>query len=538
MVEDVNNEPIFYASENPNPVFRFDFEGQLVYANQAAQVITAQWLESESQVTVPDEMVVMLSKAVTQNAICSAELTVDERVYHLDFVPFTERHYVNVYGFDISPRKQLQQQVTRLQNYDVLTNLPNRKQLVDFLNERLSQPDTEQGLFALFAIGSKDLLDLRHTLDHQIYEALLSNFAERVQACLPSHYFIARTSETQFIVVSRLISEDADATNIAELLIEQLTQPLFIEGHDLAFRVHIGIAIYAEDTKQAERLVRYAEMALSAANHEQISSYHFYHQELDQQMADRHRLVQDLRQALKQQQFIMYYQSQHSNNEAVLGFEALIHWQHGQHGLLMPGRFLDIAEEYGLMQAIGQWRLNQVCHQVHQWQKQGYQLPRIAINISPSQFKHAEFVQSVAQALKKNKVSPALIELEIAEKILLADLEQAQTILTQLAELGVRLVVDDFGTSYKSFHYLAKLPVHKLKIDRTFVSALDHATEKGNLIDHIIHLGHQLGLDVIAEGVENVAEANYLIEQGCDELQGYYYSEPLPADEIVSKYQF
>jgi diguanylate cyclase (GGDEF)-like protein len=537
VVNDVTHEPRFYASENPNPVLRFDFDGQLGYANPAAKKITAFWSIDEQQVVVPDDMLLMLSKAVTQNVICSAELAVENTVYHLDFVPFPERQYVDVYGFDISPRKQLQQQVNRLQNFDLMTNLPNRHQLIAYLDERLAQVDSD-GLFAVFAIGSKDLVDLKYTLDHEAYDAVLANFAERLSASLPTNYFIARTDESQFVVVSRAISDDSDAINIAELLIEQLTQPLFIEGHDLAFRAHIGIAIYAEDTKQAAKLVRYAQMALAAANHEQISSYHFYHQEMEQQMTDRRQLVQDLRQALKQQQFIMYYQPQCDSSEKIVGFEALIHWQHGQHGLLMPGRFLDIAEEHGLMQDIGLWRLNQVCQQVHQWQKHGFKLPRVAINISHSQFKHKDFVVSVASVLKKNKISPELIELEIAEKILLADLSLAQTILQALADLGVKLVVDDFGTSYKTFHYLTDLPVDKLKIDRTFVSALDHANEKSNLIDHIIHLGHQLGLDVIAEGVENVAEANYLTAHGCDELQGYYYGEPLPADDVEAKYKF
>jgi EAL domain-containing protein (putative c-di-GMP-specific phosphodiesterase class I) len=342
---------------------------------------------------------------------------------------------------------------------------------------------------------------------------------------------VARLSGDEFVAILTEYPEEA-SHDIAQRIMRAVTQPAMLEGKEFFVTCSIGVAVYGADGTSAQRLIEHADIAMYRAKKLGRNNTQFYEPAMNEEARERLRIEGALRNALVRQEFVLHYQPQVDlQTGRVVGMEALLRWQHPELGMVAPHRFIGLAEETGLIVEIGAWVLRTACAQARSWMDDGHGMLRIAVNLSPRQFSEPQLLSSIAQVLEETGLPPACLDIELTEGLFMHDVAQAVELLHKLKALGLALSIDDFGTGYSSFSYLRHFPIDVLKIDRSFVSDISEDDEAAIVVS-IIALAHNLKLRVIAEGVETESQVDYLRRNGCDEMQGYYFSPPLPAADF------
>jgi diguanylate cyclase (GGDEF)-like protein len=430
---------------------------------------------------------------------------------------------------DITERRKAEAKISHMALHDALTNLPNRIFFHEQMKNRLAHLSRDQK-FAVLYLDLDRFKTVNDTLGHHYGDKLLRQVAERMSGCLREGDSIARLGGDEFAILQGSVKQPNDAITLASRLIEIAGAPFDLDGHQVVIGVSIGIAIAPTDATDADQLLKNADMALYRAKADGRGAYRFFEAEMDALMQARRALELDLRKALVNGEFELYYQPLvNLKMEDISGFEALIRWNHPARGLVAPLEFIPMAEETALIVPIGEWVLRQACAEATKWPDH----ITIAVNLSPAQFKMRNLVQMVMSALAQSGLAASRLELEITESVLLMDNESTLETLHQLRNLGVRISMDDFGTGYSSLSYLRSFPFDKIKIDRSFIHDLTANADSKAIIRAVTGLGSSLGITTTGEGVETHEEFEYLKREGCTEAQGYFFSKPKPAREVL-----
>jgi diguanylate cyclase (GGDEF)-like protein/PAS domain S-box-containing protein len=432
-------------------------------------------------------------------------------------------------------KRQLTESTMRHQAlHDQLTELPNRLLFNDRLSVILTMAHRHSTQAAILFIDLDRFKVVNDTLGHAVGDRLLRKATKRLLSCLRQEDTIARWGGDEFTIVLPNLTQPGDVIPIVERILAVMLPPFLLEGHELHVTSSIGIALYPQDGKDEETLVRNADAALYRAKAQGRNNYQFYLPMMNAQSSELLLLDSQLRHALERNEFIVHYQPIVTvRTGEIRGIEALIRWNHPEKGLLLPGTFIPFAEENGFIIPIGEWILKTACAQNQAWQAMGLPAIRVAVNLSAQQFQQTTLVEKVASILEETGLSPQHLELEITETAVMQDVEFTRFTLKMLMEMGVHLSVDDFGTGYSSLGYLKRFPLHTIKIDRAFVQELTLHSADAAIISAVIALGQGLNLSVVAEGVETPEQLNLLKSLDCDEYQGFLFSQSLPAGEIT-----
>jgi diguanylate cyclase (GGDEF)-like protein len=452
----------------------------------------------------------------------------DGRVIAVSHRPTANGGYIAIHE-DITDRRAAELKIAHMAHFDALTDLPNRVRFRENMVAALARVDRGSEKMAVLCIDLDHFKDVNDTLGHPIGDALLRQVAERLKPCIRGHDSIARLGGDEFAIVQTAATQPESATALANRLIKELSIPFDIQGHQVVVGTSIGIAVAPDDDTDADALLKKADLALYRAKEDGRGTFRFFEPEMDAKMQYRRALELDLRQALPLGQFEVFYQPLVTvDGGQVSGFEALLRWHHPVRGMVPPDSFISLTEEIGLINSIGAWVLKQACNEAAKWPND----IRIAVNLSPVQFKSKTLVLDVIAALGESGLKPSRLELEITETVLLQDTEATIAILNQLRALGVRISMDDFGTGYSSLGYLRKFPFDKIKIDRSFIRDLADKPDSIAIVRAVTRLGSTLGIATTAEGVETQEQLDMLIREGCTEAQGYLFSKPAPAGDV------
>ncbi|NBF02130.1 EAL domain-containing protein [Pseudomonas sp. Fl5BN2] len=424
-------------------------------------------------------------------------------------------------------------ELTQLALHDTLTGLPNRILLADRIDQAMHRVTAHGGCFALMFIDLDGFKPVNDAFGHHMGDQLLREVAQRLREDLRSEDTLARIGGDEFVLLVQL-GEPDDALRLAARQVSLVSRSFRVAEHELQISASIGIAVYPGNGLNAQELLMNADAAMYHAKGTGKNGYSFFDASMNGNARRQLQLLQDLRNALEHHQFRLHYQPKFdAANGRPVGAEALLRWEHPQHGLLLPDKFIELAEKTGLIIPIGDWVLNEACRQMREWYVQGYTDWRIAVNLSALQFCHVGLVKSVTGALERYELPANNLTLEITETTAMNDADVSMVVLQQLADMGVDLSIDDFGTGYSSLMYLKRLPANELKIDRGFVRDLEHDSDDAAIVSAIVALGQALGLRIVAEGVETGVQQTFLTQLGCDSLQGYFLGHPLPPEGFM-----
>jgi len=436
-------------------------------------------------------------------------------------------------GRDITERKRAQERVHFQAHHDALTGLPNRRLLIDRLQQAITQADRGGHQLWVVFVDLDRFKRINDSLGHKAGDAVLQNVAQRMQTLLRPNDTIARLGGDEFVLVLADQPAGSLSLRLVQQTMEAVRAPYASGGNAVRMSCSAGIASYPDDGDDAEQLVDRADIAMYRAKEAGRDSVHFYKSEMNAVAMQRLRMESDLRSALENNEFVLHYQPQLDlRTGRIVAVEALLRWRHTQSTLRPPIEFIGLAEEIGLIGRIGDWVLNQACMQAVAWQRNGCPPMRMAVNLSARQFARKGLAASISTALQRSGLDPALLELEITESLMMADVDQAVGVLADLKRIGVHVSVDDFGTGYSSLYYLKRFPIDVLKIDASFVRDIDADPDDAAIVAAIISLAHSLGLQVVAEGVEQSSQLIYLAQCDCDMVQGYMLSAPMRAEAL------
>ncbi len=423
-------------------------------------------------------------------------------------------------------------ELAQLALHDNLTRLPNRILLEDRLDQAFNKANREQSQFALMFMDLDGFKAVNDAFGHHVGDNLLVAVTERMSAQMQGHYTLARLGGDEFVLLME-IQEPNDAAAVADALVKAIDRPFNVSRYDLVVSLSVGIAVYPGDGRDDRELMFNADAAMYHTKNNGRNGYSFFQPSMNTQAQSQLQLNNDLWHALDNNELRLFYQPKYrAPSGPILGFEALLRWQHPRRGLLTPDVFLPLAEKTGMIVAIGDWVINEACRQLHAWHLQGHPHWSVAVNLSSLQFEQSNLVDTVLQALARHDIPADLLTLEVTETTAMRHPEESVRILTELTESGVRASIDDFGTGYSSLLYLKRLPASELKIDRAFVKELQAKNEDATIVSAIVALAQSLNLKVVAEGVETPAQQAFLTGLGCDMLQGYLLGKPLPPELI------
>ncbi|HXX12919.1 MAG TPA: EAL domain-containing protein, partial [Burkholderiales bacterium] len=441
-------------------------------------------------------------------------------------------------GRDITDRKTAEARISYLATRDPLTELPNRVLFNDRLEQGIVAARRTGQSLALLFVDLDRFKNINDSLGHQVGDLLLKEVASRMQTCIRKGDTLSRLGGDEFVVTLEGLQQAEDAAQVAGKIIKALARPCEVAGHTLNTSCSIGISIFPLDAEDDRALMKNADTAMYHAKEKGRNNYQFFSPEMNVRAVERHTLETALRVALERQEFTLYYQPLVSMRSGrIVGMEALLRWLHPGRGVLSPVTFMAVAEESGLIEPIGQWVLRTACQRAKAWLDNGYPPLKVAVNISARELIHPrEFARGVSRVLSSTGLDPRYLELEMTESLLVQNAEENIAVLRKLGQEGVHIAVDDFGTGYSSLAYLRQLPIHSLKIDRSFVRNIEHERSDVAIVQAIVAMAHSLGLQVTAEGVETRAQLDAMARLGCDEYQGYLFSRPLPAAEIAARF--
>jgi diguanylate cyclase len=425
------------------------------------------------------------------------------------------------------------QQLRHLATHDALTGLPNRVLLDDRLQQAIAHADRDMRSFALLVCDLDRFKLINDSLGHRAGDELLQEVARRLLTVVRAADTVARFGGDEFVLIGTSIGDAEDAEALAARVMDVLQAPVRIAAIDIHTSPSIGIAMYPDDGVSMQALLAHADAAMYLAKQQGRGNFRRYAPGMDAGTEERVQLESDLHNAVTQNQFELYYQPKvDTRTGEVRSAEALIRWVHPTRGIVSPAEFIPLAEECGLIGAIGGWVIREACRQTRAWQIDGVPTLRVSVNLSASQFRDSGLVDSIRRALDDADLQARYLEVELTESAVMSDPEKSIAILEQLSAMGVLVSVDDFGTGYSSMSYLRRFPIDKLKIDRVFIDEIVSRQEDASIVRAIVSLAHSLRLKVVAEGVETPAQLEFLKTAGCDEYQGYHFSRPLPAADF------
>ena len=442
---------------------------------------------------------------------------------------------------DISERKASEQRIHRLAYYDALTHLPNRTLFQDRLFTALQQAERHKSWVVLMFLDLDRFKPINDSLGHAAGDRMLKDMAQRLLACVDNDDTVARMGGDEFTLLLQPRASREMALNraihVAENILGSLVRPFVLENREFFVTASIGIALSPQDGGELSQLMKNADTAMYHAKERGKNNFQFYQADMNASALERLELESDLRHALEQNEFILYYQPQFSGDgKRLTGAEALLRWRHPHRGLVPPGDFIPVIEELGLVVDVGDWVLREASRQLKAWHKAKLRVPKVSVNISARQFSDGQLGTRIATILEETGLPPACLELELTESILMREVNEAMQILDSLKNLGLSIAVDDFGTGYSSLNYLKQFPIDVLKIDRTFVDGLPEGEQDAQIARAIIAMAHSLNLAVIAEGVETHEQLEFLREHDCDEVQGYLFGRPMPANQFEAQF--
>ncbi|MDY0300314.1 MAG: EAL domain-containing protein [Trichlorobacter sp.] len=424
-----------------------------------------------------------------------------------------------------------EEEIRNLSNYDQLTGLPNLNLLQDRLQQAIIHAARNHSVVGVLFLDIDHFKGINDTLGHKTGDLLLRQVAQRLQSCVRESDTLSRLGGDEFVIVLTMVNDEESVSAAASKLLTMVSEPFIVEGHELFITASIGISTYPADGQEAMILMKHADLAMYRAKELDRNNFQFYSSDLNVRVMERMMLESAMRRALERQEFNLLYQPQIDVlSRTIVGFEALLRWHHPDLGLILPDKFIPLAEESGLIVAIGEWVLDTACRQVRTWYDSGLPKVKIAVNISARQLRNG-FDNTVAAILHETGLPPELLELEMTESCLMRNVSANSALLRSLTDLGCQLAIDDFGTGYSSLAYLKNFPVGRLKIDRSFVRDIISNSDDLAIAKIIIDMAHTLRKKVTAEGVEAYEQLELLAEHGCTEMQGFLFSRPISADK-------
>ena len=439
---------------------------------------------------------------------------------------------------DIGARKEMEARLAHLASHDALTGLPNRVLLLDRLGQALTRAARHRRAVAVLFLDLDRFKFVNDSFGHSMGDQLLKAVAQRLSSCVRTGDTAARLGGDEFVAVLEDMAHAQDATPIAQKILDQFTQPFRVEDSEAGtqefyFTASIGISLYPGDGEDNHTLLKNADVAMYRAKEQGGNSYQFFTPEMNARTRKRLSLEGTLHRALEQEQFVLHYQPQVDRQTGKIdAVEALLRWNHPEQGLIPPAEFIPALEETGLIVPVGEWVLRTACLQRRAWRDAGLSSLRVGVNLSVRQLRHGRFVDSVVRTLADTGMEPSHLELEITESMVMQQIEEVIEMLRALSALGIGLAMDDFGTGYSSLSYLKRLPLGSIKIDKSFVRDITTDQDDAAIVAATIAMAHSLRLKVVAEGVETREQLDFLREHGCDAMQGYFFSKPLPAEGI------
>ncbi|CAG7625772.1 hypothetical protein PAESOLCIP111_02761 [Paenibacillus solanacearum] len=433
----------------------------------------------------------------------------------------------------VNERKRAEEKIVHMAYHDLLTNLPNRLMFDNKLKAQFEESQRNGSMMAIVFFDLDRFKVINDTLGHHVGDQLLQLLARKLQVYVAEKDIVARFGGDEFIILLTNLTHIDEASQFAAGIPDLFKEPFVIEGHELFVTASIGISMYPHDGQEAETLLKNADIAMYRSKEKGGNAYHYYKPDMNKRSMQRLNLEIHLRKALKRGEFDVYYQPLVDlSNGAVFGMESLVRWRHPEWGLVSPAEFIPLAEETGLIVPIGNWVLKQSCLQNKAWLQMGYSPLIVSVNISAIQFHQQNFVQIVTEALEESGLAPDQLCLEITENIAMNNLPYITETMQRLRALGVRISIDDFGTGYSSLSYLKRFRVHTLKIDQSFIRDITSDEDNAAIVTALIAMSHRLKIKSLAEGVETKEQLDFLITQGCDEIQGYVFSKPMPAPDF------
>ncbi|WP_297484488.1 EAL domain-containing protein [Ferrovum sp.] len=500
-------------------------------------------LHPEDSISAREDAVRLREQAVNllEQEIITAETTQKTSDPHLKVLQQANANLVIATIEAHKLAEQIQMSKTHLDHlahHDGLTDLPNRMLLHDRLGQAIESARRRGRKLALLFMDVDRFKNINDSLGHGVGDQLLQSVAKRLVECVRHSDSVCRQGGDEFIILLAEIEHAEDAALSAQKVLTALAIPHRIDQHDLYISVSIGICIYPDDGSDATSLIKGADMAMYRTKENGGNDYTFFEQNMNTQAVKKLSTETDLQLALQRQEFVLYYQPKiNLQSGEIVGVEALIRWRHPQHGLILPGQFIQIAEDCGLIVPIGAWVLREACKQAKAWQDSGFPPLPVAVNISAAQFRRKDFLESLARILKDTGLAARYLELELTESVLMLDENATVSMLKALKAMGAQLAIDDFGTGFSSLSYLKRFPIDTLKIDQSFMHDITKAMDNlddAALVTAVIGLGKSLNLCVIAEGVETHEQLVFLQNQGCSEGQGFYFSQPVSEKKMTT----
>ena len=539
-------------SSAANGVFITDIEGNIIWSNKALlDMCGYPWQELKNQNIhilksgkLPKDFFKDFWKTIKSGKRWSGEVINRDKFGALYTVgqtvsPMTDgngkiSHFVVIHD-DLTAKKEAEGLINQIQNYDPLTLIPNRHLFEKMLKEKIELIKDTDSKIAVFFIDISNFNIINDTMGHTAGDKILREIADNLSYMTSSGDILARFSGDNFALATE-IKDTEEISAFAEKIIKSIGEPKDLDGHEINLGSYIGVTVYPDDTTDETKLMNYADMAMHRAAIVGANSFYFFSHKINEETENRMNLERDLRKALTNHEFILNYQPQIDlKTNTISGWEALIRWHHPLLGLVPPVNFIPIAEDSGLILPIGEWVLTEALRQWRRWREMGLPNAIMAVNLSAVQFRQADLAEFVEKSLIETGVTPENLELELTESVVMQNAEMANEALKKISDIGVRIAIDDFGTGYSSLSYLRRFPVDKLKIDRSFIIDLEKDPDNARITNAIIQLGHILGLEVIAEGVETKGQLKTLKDNGCDSIQGYLFGKPMNPEES-SKY--
>ena len=528
------NQFISSPELDPQPIIELNLVGKILYLNPAALSQFPNLEEMRISHPLLQELLAQLVPLANPvRKFFVREVMIDDKVFEeiIHFMPWNE--VIRIHIADVTKQRQAEAIIAYQSHHDTLTGLPNRKYLHEHLVEVINKLEDKEQQFAVLFLDIDRFKLINDSLGHNVGDLLLKAVSDRLKSLLKQGDLMVRWGADEFAIVAMDIHSTDAVVQVAEAMIQALTLPFNCGGHELHITTCIGASIYPDHHTEVEGLIRNADMAMYRAKAEGQNSFQFYVPNMQEQSFQRLSMENNLRRALENNELLTYYQPQVDIlTGKIVGLEVLLRWKHVSLGSIPPSQFIPLAEETGLITAIGSWVLRQTCLQAIAWQDKGLPPIQVGVNLSIKQLQQKDFLSCLQQILEETNLDPHFLELEITEGIMMDNVEEKIILLNEFRQMGIQLSIDDFGTGYSALSYLKNLPIDTLKIDRIFIEYVTHSEHDRTIVASIINLAHSLSLNVIAEGVETIEQVDILRSLGCDQIQGYFFYKALPAEEI------